>query len=67
MTARSVPLIGDLVNTAKHELLQIRVKGTLQERGPGAVASTAPALPVGTINTTVDEVSHGDAPSTVKK
>jgi hypothetical protein len=42
-----VPILGDIVQTAKHELLQIHVKGTLEE--PKAPAPN-------TVTTTVDEV-----------
>lgn len=48
-----VPILGDIVQTAKHELLQIHVKGTLQEPKVSATA-------VQTLTTTVDEVLRGD-------
>jgi hypothetical protein len=48
-----VPILGDLVQTAKQELLQIHVKGTLQE--PKVSASA-----MNTFTTTVDEVLKGD-------
>jgi hypothetical protein len=49
-----LPIIGDLVQTARHELLQIHVKGTLEE--PKVTASSA-----NTLTTTVDEVLRGEA------
>ncbi len=49
-----VPILGDIVQTAKHELLQIHVKGTLQEPKVSASAMS-------TFTTTVDEVLKGDA------
>ncbi|HEX8523456.1 MAG TPA: hypothetical protein VF669_14480 [Tepidisphaeraceae bacterium] len=48
-----VPLLGDLVQSAKQELLQIHVKGTLQEPKVSATAMT-------TLTTTVDEVLKGE-------
>lgn len=50
-----IPILGDLVTTAKHELLQFHVKGSLQDVAP-ANAATQPA---NTITTTVDEVQTG--------
>jgi hypothetical protein len=49
-----VPILGDIVQTAKQELLQIHVKGTLQEPKVSASAMS-------TFTTTVDEVLKGDA------
>src|SRR5215213_9955732 len=46
-----VPIIGDIVQTAKHELLQIHVRGSLESTSLGGG---------GTVNTTVDEVQRGD-------
>jgi hypothetical protein len=49
-----VPILGDIVQTAKHELLQIHVKGTLEE----------PTINAGnTVTTTVDEVLRSDRKS----
>ena len=48
-----IPIIGDLVQTAKHELLQFHVKGTLQD-------PKVSAAPANTVTTTVDEVLRGD-------
>jgi hypothetical protein len=48
-----VPILGDIVQSAKHELLQIHVKGTLQEPKVSASAMS-------TFTTTVDEVLKGD-------
>jgi hypothetical protein len=51
-----LPIIGDIMQTAKHELLQIHVKGTLQD---SAAPTTAPSTrPVNTVNTTVDDVQR---------
>jgi hypothetical protein len=47
-----VPIIGDIVQTAKHELLQIHVRGSFAE-------SSAASTP-GTVTTTVDDVQRGD-------
>jgi hypothetical protein len=47
-----LPLIGDLVQGAKHELLQFHVRGTLAE-------PTVKAAPANTFMTTVDEVLRG--------
>jgi hypothetical protein len=52
-----LPIIGDIVETAKHELLQIHMKGTLQE----PTAAAAATQPANTVNTTVDEVQTGQA------
>jgi hypothetical protein len=49
-----LPLVGELLNTAKNELLQIRVSGKLQE--PRVSASS-----INTFTTTIDEVLRGDA------
>ncbi len=49
-----LPLLGDIMTSAKHELLQIHVRGTLQE--PRVSASS-----MNTITTTVDEVLKGDS------
>ncbi|MGH7176597.1 MAG: hypothetical protein ACREJC_04385, partial [Tepidisphaeraceae bacterium] len=48
-----VPIIGELIQGARHELLQIHVKGTIQE--PKVSAGT-----MGTFTTTVDEVFRGE-------
>jgi hypothetical protein len=48
-----VPILGDIMQTAKHELLQIHVRGTLQEPKVSAGA-------MGTVTTTVDEVFKGN-------
>jgi hypothetical protein len=48
-----LPIIGDIVQTAKHELLQIHVRGTLSEPKT-QVANT--------VTTTVDEVMQGNKP-----
>jgi hypothetical protein len=48
-----LPIIGDIVQTAKHELLQIHVKGTLEESKPTTTN------PTNTSSTTVDEVTSG--------
>ena len=48
-----LPLVGELLNTAKNELLQIHVTGTLQE--PKVSASS-----INTFTTTVDKVLRGD-------
>jgi hypothetical protein len=48
-----LPIVGDIIHTAKNELLQIHIKGTLQD--PKVSASTA-----STVTTTVDEVLRGD-------
>jgi hypothetical protein len=45
------PIVGDIIHTAKNELLQIHIKGTLQD--PKVSASN-------TVTTTVDEVLRGD-------
>lgn len=45
----NVPLIGDLINGAKNELLQIQVNGTIQKPQVGAKA-------MNTFQTTIDEV-----------
>jgi hypothetical protein len=44
-----VPILGDIVSSAKHELLQIHVRGTLQEPKVSATA-------INSVTTTVDEV-----------
>jgi hypothetical protein len=48
-----LPIIGDLLQGARHELLQIHVKGTLEEPKVSAGA-------FGTFTTTVDEVLRGN-------
>ena len=48
-----LPIVGDILHTAKNELLQIHIKGTLQD--PKVSASAA-----NTVTTTVDEVLRGD-------
>jgi hypothetical protein len=48
-----LPIIGDLLQGARHELLQIHVKGTLEEPKVSAGA-------FGTVSTTVDEVIRGN-------
>jgi hypothetical protein len=48
-----LPIVGDIIHTAKNELLQIHIKGTLQD--PKVSASAA-----STVTTTVDEVLRGD-------
>jgi hypothetical protein len=48
-----LPIVGDLITTAKNELLQIHVTGKLQE--PKVSASS-----INTFQTTVDEVLRGD-------
>jgi hypothetical protein len=49
-----LPFIGDLLESARHELLQIHVRGTLQE--PKVTARS-----MNTLSTTVDEIVKGDA------
>jgi hypothetical protein len=49
-----LPILGDILQTAKQELLQIHVKGTLKEPKVSATA-------MNTVTTTVDEVFKGDA------
>lgn len=44
-----LPIIGDFIQGARNELLQLRVRGTLQEPKVGAAA-------FGTLTTTIDEV-----------
>jgi hypothetical protein len=48
-----LPILGDLVQGAKHELLQIQVRGSLEEPKVSAAAGS-------TFITTVDEVLRGD-------
>jgi hypothetical protein len=48
-----LPLIGDLLQTARHELLQIHVRGTLQDPKVSATS-------MNTFTTTIDEVLRGD-------
>ena len=48
-----VPLLGDLMQSARNELLQVHVRGTLQE--PKVSASS-----FNTFTTTIDEVFRGD-------
>ena len=52
-TGIKIPLIGDLLQGARHELLQIRVRGTLQQPQVQAQA-------MNTLTTTIDEVFKGD-------
>ena len=54
-TRPKLPVIGDLIEGARHELLQIRVRGTLEEPKVSARA-------MNTLTTTVDEVLRGDEP-----
>jgi hypothetical protein len=49
-----LPVIGDLINSARHELLQINVAGTLQ--APKVSASS-----MNTFTTTIDQVLQGNA------
>jgi hypothetical protein len=49
-----LPIVGDFVTVAKHELLKINVRGTLEE--PKVRASS-----LNTFTTTIDEVLKGDA------
>jgi hypothetical protein len=51
-----LPVIGDLIQGARHELLQIKLRGTLQE--PRVSAGS-----MNTLTTTVDEVLRGDEPA----
>lgn len=51
--ADAVPIFGELIRGARQDLLQIRVKGSLEEPKVGASAFN-------TITTTVDEVLKGD-------
>jgi hypothetical protein len=55
-----LPFIGDLLESARHELLQIHVRGTLQE--PKVTARS-----MNTLSTTVDEIVKGDAAPPRKK
>ncbi len=55
-----IPLIGDLIQGARHELLQIQVRGTLQE-------PKVSARSMNTFTTTVDEVFKGDEKPTTQK
>jgi hypothetical protein len=48
-----VPIIGDIVQTAKHELLQIHVRGSFED-------ATLAGAPANTVTTTVDEVQRGE-------
>ncbi len=50
----NVPIVGDLLRGARHELLQIHVRGSLQE--PKVSAGSMP-----TITTTIEEVFRDDA------
>ena len=60
-----LPIIGDIMQTAKHELLQIHVNGTLQDSsGPTTAPSTQP---VNTVNTTVDDVQRAGPSQAGKK
>jgi hypothetical protein len=47
-----LPIIGDLISSARHELLQINVTGTLQ-------APKVSATAMNTFTTTVDQVLEG--------
>ena len=49
-----IPIVGDIAQAAKHELLQIHVRGTLED-------PKVSATPVNTVSTTVDEVFRGDS------
>jgi hypothetical protein len=49
----NVPLFGELLRGARNELLQIRVRGSIEE--PKVTAGSMP-----TITTTIDEVFKGD-------
>jgi hypothetical protein len=49
-----VPIIGDIMQTAKHELLQIHVRGSLEDTSIGGKSAN-------TVTTTVDEVQRGDS------
>lgn len=51
--ADAVPIFGDLIRGARQDLLQIRVKGSLEEPKFGASA-------LNTITTTIDEVLKGE-------
>jgi hypothetical protein len=48
-----LPIVGDIIHTAKNELLQIHITGTLQD-------PKVSANPANTVTTTVDEVMRGD-------
>jgi hypothetical protein len=48
-----IPIVGDIAQAAKHELLQIHVRGTLEDPKVSATA-------VNTVSTTIDEVFRGD-------
>jgi len=50
-----LPVIGDLLQGARNELLQIHVRGTIQD--PKVSASS-----MNTLSTTVDEVFKGNEP-----
>ena len=52
-TWSKVPIVGDLLQGARTELLQIQVRGTLQD--PKVSASA-----MNTFTTTIDEVFRGD-------
>ncbi len=51
-----LPVVGDLLSSARHELLQIQVRGTLQQ-------PQVSARSMNTFTTTVDEVFRGDQAS----
>ena len=48
-----IPIVGDIAQAAKHELLQIHVRGTLEDPQVSATA-------VNTVSTTIDEVFRND-------
>ncbi|WP_428939209.1 hypothetical protein [Fontivita pretiosa] len=54
-----LPLIGELLTGARHELLQIQVRGTIQE-------PRVRARSMNTLTTTVDEVFRGQGPPTTR-
>lgn len=54
-----IPFVGDIIQSARHELLQIHVRGSLQEPKVSARAFN-------TITTTIDEVVKGDSPPQAK-
>ena len=55
-----IPIVGDLAQAAKHELLQIHVRGTLESPKVSADA-------MNTASTTIDEVFKGSDKPEVKK
>lgn len=54
-----IPFVGDIIQSARHELLQIYVRGSLQEPKVSARAFN-------TITTTIDEVVKGGSPPQAK-